>query len=342
MDLHQTIVTLSTPVLLLFSAFALLALVQSADILVDAACTLAKRLGVSPVIVGATIVSLGTTSPECAVSVLAAWTGRPGLALGNAVGSIIADTGLIFGVCSMMMRLPANRFVLSRQGWIQFGSAALLGAVCYFAYFTQGDSATIGRGIGSIFLVLLVGYMMLSARWSGGPVHVADERDESELSSTRLITTMLLALAGVAVASHLLVEGAAEAALRFGMPEIVIAGTVIAFGTSLPELAVGISAVRKKQPDLLIGNVIGADILNVLFVIGASAVAAPLPILDLSSSVPTLFLNVHLPAMLILMVVFRVCIAIAVRRGEFPRWVGIPLVAVYVVYIVWQLGVARA
>ena len=112
------------------------------------------------------------------------------------MGSIIADTGLIFGVCSMMMRLPANRFVLSRQGWIQFGSAALLGAVCYVAYFAQGDAATIGRGIGSIFLILLVLYMMLSARWSGGPVHVAEAQDHSKLSSTRLITTMLIALAG--------------------------------------------------------------------------------------------------------------------------------------------------
>jgi cation:H+ antiporter len=190
-------------------------------------------------------------------------------------------------------------------------------------------------------LALLAFYVVLSIRWSGGPVHLDESADDAERSTGHLSGILLLALAGVAVGSHLLVEGAAEGALRFGVPEVVIAGTVVAFGTSLPELAVGISAVRKRQPDLLIGNVIGADILNVLFVIGASAVAAPLPLLDHSSVVPNLFLTVHLPAMIVLMVLFRVCIAVALRQGAFPRWVGIPLVAVYVTYTAWQLGVGR-
>ena len=97
---------------------------------------LAYRFGISKVIVGATVVSLGTTSPECAVSVMAAWSGEPGLALGNAIGSIIADTGLIFGLGCMIAVLPADRFVLSRQGWVQFGSAALLALLCYGAEWT--------------------------------------------------------------------------------------------------------------------------------------------------------------------------------------------------------------
>jgi cation:H+ antiporter len=341
LDFHHAIVSLSTPLLGVLTVVALAVLVRSADVLVDAASVLAQRMGISPVIVGATIVSLGTTSPECAVSVLAAWTGRPGLALGNAVGSIIADTGLIFGVCSMLMPLPANRFVLSRQGWIQFGAAMMLGLVCYLSYWRLGESATLGRGIGLLFLALLVVYVALSIRWSGGPVHLEESADDARRSTGGLLGVLLASLAGVAVGSHILVEGAAEGALRFGVPEVVIAGTVVAFGTSLPELAVGISAVRKRQPDLLIGNVIGADILNVLFVIGASAVAAPLPLLDPSSAVPTLFLSVHLPSMLVLMLLFRACIALAVRRGAFPRWVGIPLVTVYVVYTAWQFGVGR-
>ena len=118
-------------ILLLVVLVASLAVVaKGADVLVEGAAGSAYRLGMPKVIVGATIVSLGTTSPEFAVSVMAAWSGDAGLALGNAVGSIIADTGLIFGLGCLLTVLPADRFVLSRPGWVPFGSAVLLAAIC--------------------------------------------------------------------------------------------------------------------------------------------------------------------------------------------------------------------
>ena len=150
--------------LLALTALSIGVLGKGADWLVDSASGLAYRLGISKVIVGATIVSLGTTSPECAVSVMAAWSGEPGLALGNAIGSIIADTGLIFGLGCLITVLPADRFVLSRQGWVQFGSGVLLAAVCYGAFVISGDGATLGRPVGLLMLALLVLYLYVSIR----------------------------------------------------------------------------------------------------------------------------------------------------------------------------------
>ena len=176
--------------LLALTALSIGVLGKGADWLVDAASGLAYRLGISKVIVGATIVSLGTTSPECAVSVMAAWSGEPGLALGNAIGSIIADTGLIFGLGCLITVLPADRFVLSRQGWVQFGSGVLLAVVCYGAFVISGDAATLGRPVGLLMLALLVLYLYVSIRWSrehrsGEPFQSDDDGSAAEKAGHR-------------------------------------------------------------------------------------------------------------------------------------------------------------
>jgi len=339
------------PVLLLITAVSMAVLVKGADFLVEGASGLAYRFGMPKVIVGATIVALGTTSPECAVSVMAAWAGEPGLALGNAVGSIIADTGLIFGIGCLLAFLPADRFVLSRQGWVQFSVAVLLAVLCFGAFALQGDAAELGRSVGILLLALLVGYLILSVRWSrkhphgepfqepaavGGAPHAA----EAERSIFLLLGLVMLGLAIVIVGSHVLIESVSELARQWRVPEVVIAGTLVAFGTSLPELVVGITSIRKGHPELLVGNVIGADILNVLFVVGASAAAAPLPILDPAARVPAIFLLVHLPTMLAVLLMFRLFIFRAVRKGRFNRWMGWPLVITYVAYLVIQYVVS--
>ena len=134
--------------LLAIAAAALAVLSLGADRLVDGAVGLSFRFGLPQVIVGATVVSLGTTSPECAVSVMAAWQGDAGLALGNAIGSVIADTGLIFGIGCLLRSLPADRFTLARQGWIQIGAGVLLAGGCYAAYAWSGPQAALPRGFG--------------------------------------------------------------------------------------------------------------------------------------------------------------------------------------------------
>jgi len=346
----------STPWLLLISAGAIGVLVRGADWLVDGASGLAYRLGLSKVIVGATVVSLGTTSPEAAVSVMAAWSGKPGLALGNAVGSVMADTGLIFGLGCLITVLPADRFVLSRQGWVQFGAAVLLSGLCYAAYAIDGPQATLGRPVGLLLLLLLAAYMIASVRWSrrhpvGEPFLHPDEVTTATVATgelpeqatahaiSGLLTRMVLGLALVLVGSQVLIAAVSVVAQRWGVPQVVIAATLVALGTSLPELVTAGASIWKGHKELLVGNVIGADILNILFVIGASAVAAPLPIIEPGTKVPDLFLQLHLPAMLALLVLFRILIARAVRPGRFSRSMGAPLLVLYVVYIVAQLAV---
>ncbi len=357
--------------LLPIGAVATYFLIKGADWLVEGASGLAYQFGMPKVIVGATIVSLGTTSPEAAVSVLAAWQGNAGLALGNAVGSIIADTGLIFGVGCMMTCLPADKFVLTRQGWTQFASAILLAGLCYLLFFvhepvpipdpanpeqTVLSSPMIPRWVGLIFLGLLVGYMWISVRWSkqhqyGEPGLVPDdvaeavdaigitqetEAEEKKRGSAFLLGMVLIGLVIVIFSSHVMVQCAGQLAMRMGVADVVIAATLVALGTSAPELVVGITSIRKGHPELLVGNVIGADILNVLFVIGASASAKALPIIERGKDFEDIFLWVHLPTMLVILILFRLFIAHANKRGHFSNWMGYPMVGIYVAYVIAQ------
>jgi cation:H+ antiporter len=335
---------------------ALVILTKAADWLVEGASGLAYRLGLPKVIVGATIVALGTTTPEFAVSVMAAWGGNAGLALGNAVGSVIADTGLIFGLGCLLVALPADRYVLVRQGRLQFGSALLLIAICYGSFIVSGTDAFVGRGVGFLFIVMLFGYLYVSIRWSkkhpqGEPFQTPESVAEAaegigvvpEPKTTRashsiaqLFGMVIVGLAIVFVSSHFLIHSVSELALQIGIPQVVIAATLVAFGTSLPELVVGMTSIRKGHAELLVGNVIGADILNILFVIGASAAVSPLPLMDPSAQLPEIFLLIHLPTMLIVLTLFRVFIVRAIRQGRFDRWMGIPLLILYVGYVFIQ------
>lgn len=331
--------------LLLLTAVGVTVLIRGADWLVDGASGVAYRFGISKVIVGATVVSLGTTSPEAAVSVMAAWSGEPGLALGNAIGSIIADTGLIFGLGAMLTVLPADRYVLKRQGWVQFASAALLSLICYGSWAALGPDAALGRWVGVLFLLLLVAYLYVSVKWSrahphGEPFQMHEQGDVQQSSQRSVLRLVALAVTGlvlVLLASRLLIVSVIELAEHhWHVPHVVIAATLVAFGTSLPELVIGLTSIFKGHKEILVGNVIGADILNVLFVVGASAVAAPLPMIEHEARVPAILFWIHLPTMLLILILFRLFIVKASRNGEFRRWHGVPLVALYVIYAVVQ------
>ena len=335
--------------LLAITGVSFVVLIKGADWLVEGASGLAYRLGMPKIIVGATIVSLGTTSPEAAVSVMAAWNGNPGLALGNAVGSIIADTGLIFGVGCLMVALPADRFVLDRQGWVQFASGILLAGLCFAVLVIPGVAPELGREVGFLLLVALAGYLWISVRWArvhpqGEPFVVPEDLEELDgvilphkhkpRRLAMLIRIVVVGFGLVIVSSQVVVSSVSALASQWGVPDLVIASTIVAFGTSLPELVVGISSISKGHPELLVGNVIGADILNVLFVVGASAAASGLPIDN------SLFLYLHLPTMLIILAMFRVFIFSAVKKGTFQRWHGVPFLVIYCLFVVLQYVLA--
>ena len=322
--------SLSIPLLLGLIVVCIVVLSKGADWMIDGVVELAQRTGMPRIIIGATIVSLGTTLPEAFVSVTAAWMGTSGLALGNGVGSIIADTGLVLGVACLLTRVPMNTFILNRTGWIQVGSATLLVVLALVAKWQAPDMPVLGRKTRVLFLLLLAGYIYISYFWAkvgGEQVVLGEEESPSKplwLSLVQIAVGLILVIAGARV----LVPAASEIALRLGVPEDIIAATMVALGTSLPELVTGITAVRKGHPEVMVGNVVGADVLNCLFVIGAAATARPL-------TVHPTFFTFHFPAMLLILYSLRVFIGLN-QDGSFKRWQGAWLLAVYVGYIVVQ------
>ncbi len=305
---------------------------KAADWLVGEAVVLSERSGLPKVIIGATVVSLGTTAPELAVSVLAALKGQPGMALGNAVGSVICDTGLILGLACLIKPLKMPRSIVNRQGWLQFAAGWLLVAACW--PWGGGNPFEVGGNLpqkfGFVFLGLLVGYLVMSVRWAksaGGVAELEEFGTDAAAPMGLVLVKLLVAIGAVVAASHLLIPAIQEAAIRLGVPEGVVAATLVAFGTSLPELVTAVTAARKDHGDLAIGNVIGADILNVLFVAGASAAVTPTG-LEASPD----FFRVLLPGMLLVLIVFRLGVTFSGERMKRP--LGAVLLIVYVAVMV--------
>jgi cation:H+ antiporter len=196
--LHAYMAGSSVWLLLAVIVISIAVLAKGADWLIEGAVDIAARTGMSKIVIGATIISLGTTLPEAFVSVMAAYMGNPGLALGNGVGSIIADTGLIFGLSCILVPMPVNRYILNRTGWVQLGSAVLLVLFGIAAYFTRspGSLPVLERWVGFLFLTLLVGYLYMAYYWSkqqrGGP----DLTEEIPDSPSRLILVSWIMLGG--------------------------------------------------------------------------------------------------------------------------------------------------
>ena len=321
------------PSLALFAIIAvtLYTLGKGADWLVDEAVILSTRWGLGKAVIGATIVSIGTTTPEAAVSVLSAIQGKPGLALGNAVGSIICDTGLILGLASLMAPLPLNRQLASRLSNVQVGAGILLVLGCFpwtspAKVFTQGG--VLPQLVGVVFVVLLALYIYQSIRWAsaaGANPENGEEVDAEveEASGFGTLLKLIGSIAIIVVSAQVLIPTVSIMAERIGVPKHIISATLVAFGTSLPELVTAITAVRRGHGELAVGNIIGADILNVLFVAGVSASAT-----QGGLQADGQFFQFLFPAMLFILIVFR-C-GIFVSGDQLKRPFGIVLVGTWI------------
>ncbi len=319
------------PSLALFAIIAvtLYTLGKGADWLVDEAVILSTRWGLGKAVIGATIVSIGTTTPEAAVSVLSALQGEPGLALGNAVGSIICDTGLILGLASLIAPLPLNRQLASRLSNVQVGAGILLVLGCFpwtspAKVFTQGG--TLLQPIGWVFVALLGLYIYQSIRWASAlGANPENDEEEVEAEGTGGFGTLLKLIGAIAIvvlSAQILIPTVIEIADRIKVPEHIISATLVAFGTSLPELVTAITAVRRGHGELAVGNIIGADILNVLFVAGVSASAT-----QGGLQADGQFFQFLFPAMVFILIVFR-C-GIFVSGDQLKRPFGVVLVATW-------------
>ncbi len=317
---------LSWPLLTALIVLSIALLGKGADWLVEEAVALSRRSGLPKIIIGATIVSLGTTTPEAVVSVLSSVQGKPGLALGNAVGSIICDTGLILGLACLISPPILDPAIVNRQGWIQFAAGWLL-VVASFPWlapqsvFQQGGN--LSQVLGLTFLALLLIYFWVSIRWARDTSHAEEDpslrsNDHSERSALVLILRLTAAIFVVVAASWILIPAVSDAAKRLSVPESIVAATLVALGTSLPELVTAISAARRGHSELALGNVVGADILNVLFVAGASAAVT-----QEGLAAPSHFFWLYFPSMLFVLTVFRIGILTSPKRLGRPFGVGL-------------------
>lgn len=305
-----------------------LALLKGSDWFVDGAAGAAKKFGIPAIIIGATIVSLGTTSPEATVSIMAAFAGKSSLALGNAIGSIICNTALIFGIGCTFSNVPVDRFIFKRQGMVKLFSCMGFVVLCYLLLLF--DCRYIAKPFGFILLGILVWYIFMSVKWAREH-HQDDTMDaKAEKNQKPFAILAIMFLTGLIViiaSSRLLIASATQICITFGVPEGVIAATLVAFGTSVPELATGITSLIKGHKGILLGNIIGANILNILFVIGASVTVRGLQI-------PDYFYYFHFPFFVLVVDLFIIFSAIS--KTSYNRIFGPIFLLIYTIYIFMQ------
>ena len=255
----------------IFAGIALL--VWSADRFVLGAAATAEQLNVSPLVIGLVIMGFGTSAPEMMVSSLAAFEGSPGIGIGNAIGSNIANIALVLGVTAMIMPITVRSKILKRE----FPLLLIVTAGCGVLLLDY----SLGRMDGIILfssLILLMAWLIHSNREKAGddsfPPEIEDEIDH-DLSLKAAILWTLVGLVVLLLSSRLIVNAAVEIAIAFEISELVIGLTIIAIGTSLPELAASITAARKQEHDMAIGNIIGSNLFNILGVLALPGLILP-------------------------------------------------------------------
>ena len=302
-------------------ALGLLGLYFGAEWMVKGASSLALQLGVQPVVVGLTIIALGTSSPELVVSLIAAIGKSQGLALGNIIGSNIANVGLVLGLSAMVSPLKVDRSVLRREMPVMLGVSLVFIAMVADLTVSRLESLLLVCG-----LVGYIGYHFVSAIRSSAAIRT--ERGEEGASGSRAKNTLLVVV-GIALlvgGAQLLVRAGVAISKDLGISEVVIGIVLVAVGTSLPELATSMVSARRQESDLSISNVVGSNIMNILLVIGVVGLVTPL-------TVDAALLSYELPAMLL----FSFVLLPLMKTGSvLNRWEGACLAVGYTAFIVWM------
>lgn len=315
-------------ILALLGGFVLL--VWSADRFVDGAAVTAKYAGMPPLLIGMVIVGFGTSAPEMVVSAMAAMDGNPDLALGNALGSNIVNTGLILGVTALIAPIMVQSNIVRKE----LPLLLLIGLL--FGYFIWDKSLT---RVEAVLLLVgffsLIGWSIFSAMRGKNDALESDMEQElvsHSMSKAKAIFWLVVGLVLLIVSSRVLVWGAVNIAHEFGVSDLVIGLTIVALGTSLPELAASIIAVRKGEHDIAIGNVVGSNMFNLLAVIGIAGVISPMQ--NLSADV----LSRDWLVMMVMTVVLLM-MAYGLRRpGRINRYEGAGLLLAFAAYNVWLVS----
>ncbi|QJQ98583.1 MULTISPECIES: calcium/sodium antiporter [Halomonas] len=301
----------------------LAALLWSADRFVGAAAATAHRAGMSTLLVGMTVVALGTSAPEMVVSTMAALDGIPDLATGNALGSNIANIGLVLGITALIVPIPVRFSIVRRELPLLLGATGLAGYAL--------ANGILGRFDALFLLLLLVFSLWWLFRADSPDAPHPDAGEIPDMALPRALAWLAATLLVLAAGSRAVVWGASELALGLGVSELAIGLTVVAIGTSLPELAACVASALKRHHDIAIGNVIGSNLFNLLLVLPIPGLLAPGP------SDPAAAGRDY-PVMLALTLALGMLL-LWQRRGRVGRLPGALLAATYLGYLAW-VGVA--
>lgn len=310
---------------LLLIAGGLALLTVGSDKLVEGSSAIALKLGVSPLLIGITIVAFGTSAPELIVSINAALSGNGGISVGNVVGSNIANIGLILGLASIITPMAVHVNLIRRDIPIMIGISLVSG------FFIFG--AEVSRLEGLFLFSGLIAFLYFSVKWaraeSPDPALVRELEApvvESDLSTPKAWAWTLLGLAMLAGGSEALVRGAVSIAEALGMSQTLIGLTIVAIGTSLPELATSVTAALKGESDIAVGNVVGSNIFNALGILGISAMMRPLP----TATFSLVDLGVMLGFTILMLPMAR-------NDSRILRWEAALLLGGYVAYMAWLI-----
>jgi cation:H+ antiporter len=297
-----------------FIAAGLIGLFFGGEALVRGSVGIARRLAVPPLLIGLTVVGFGTSTPELLVSVDAAWRGAPDIALGNIIGSNLANMLLIVGVSALVWPIRISGATLRRDSGVMMAAALVLIPV-----FAMGE---VTRLSGLMLFAGLVGYLVWAYR-RPGVAETEPATDEPQGSGLVAAIWVIAGLIALMVGARLLVDGAVSIARGYGISEAFIGLTIVAVGTSLPELATSLIAALRRQSEIAIGNIIGSNIFNILGILGVTAMVTPI-------AVAPRFLSFDLP---VLIAVSLVVTGLLLTRPVIGRGVGAVMLAGYAAYI---------
>ena len=329
----------------LYIIIGFILLIKASDYFVDASTDIAKIFKVSEIVIGATIVSIGTTLPETMVSATSAFRGHGDIAYGNAIGSIICNTALVSAISLIFAPGLVDRKALKVPVTFFFSSFALY---AIFAYVFKGFSRVSGIVLVSIFIIYVC-YVIFSNKSGTKKINKIIKQAEIDIeeieegkslddnSSNKVIKSILVIILSaivIAFASNLLVDNGTIIAKKFGVPESVIGLTMIALGTSLPELSTAITSLIKGHSNLSLGNIIGANFFNIVLVTGIASTLGPFKI-PTSKMINGINASLIFDVPIAFLVMIILCVP-SLINGKTKRWQGIALICIYTLFLIYQ------
>ena len=307
----------------LFLIIGMFLLIKGADWFVDGASDVAKALKIPSLIIGLTLVSIGTSLPEASVSAIGSLSGKNDIALGNIMGSNICNSLLILGLSAIFMPMVVDKDMKMFHIPILILLSALL---ILFCFVITPNVIDLMEGI--IFILLFVGYLVFLVFRTKSTQPMLDQSEEKEDEKKRpmwlSIIFVIIGIVGIVFGGEFVVKTASFIAIELGMSEILVGLTIVAVGTSLPELVTSVIASIKKEDDIAIGNVIGSNIFNIVFILGISSALSPIVV------APESIID-----MLIMTAIVILIFAFVLLSKKMSRWHGISLVLLYVAYVVY-------